>query len=466
METGYTNNAFEMTPVGILNPKIDPIDLTEHGEETPEPKQSDENAGFSGKVSAFCSSPTGKFAVKATLLILYIAYFLYCTLRCVFGDCPRDDGWWTLLTLSCVAFGIILLYIFFQTLWRPIWRVLEKAGKPLADNPMTQWIVYGVILAGYLTFVIVDAVALRNDPNSLISLGGVCTIIALCTLGSASHRNIRIRPVIIGLTLQFIFALIVLRWDVGQFIFSWLGDEVAIFLSNADEGAKFVWFAAWSSHDFAFTVLPIIPFFAAVTSVLYYLGWIQAVIKVLATGMEKLMGTTAGESTTCSANVFLGMTEAPLLIRPFLPHMTKSELHAVMTGGFATIAGSVMGAFIALGVDPRHLLAASLMAAPTALALSKLVYPETQETKMSAKQVESFTKADKESQPRNIIEAACEGASLSIPLVANIVANLIAIISLLSLIDSLLAWFGERAGLAPPVIDEPFTLEVILFHSF
>ncbi|KAL8573270.1 hypothetical protein ACOMHN_006681 [Nucella lapillus] len=189
-------------------------------------------------------------------------------------------------------------------------------------------------------------------------------------------------------------------------------------------------------------IMPMVVFFSAVMSVLYYLGVMQRIISVLGRFLGFCLGTTAAESLCAAFNIFLAMTDTPMMVRPYLPKMTKSELHAIMTGGFATIAGSVLGAYIGFGVPANHLLSASVMSAPAALAISKLTYPETEP---EAVQDQDYDIVDRGSEG-NLIEAASAGASYSILLVGSILVNIIAFLSILKFVNATLTWFGDRAG--------------------
>ncbi|KAJ8026189.1 Solute carrier family 28 member 3 [Holothuria leucospilota] len=214
-----------------------------------------------------------------------------------------------------------------------------------------------------------------------MSAVGLPIFIFFTYIFSKNPRRVKWRPVVWGLVLQFILGIFILRTSLGRSIFQWLGCIVGDFLNFTDAGSKFVFGEdTYTAHSFAFKVLPVLIYFSAVISVLYHLGIMQIVIRKLAWLMQNTMKTSASESLNAAANIFIGQMEAPLLIRPFLKDMTKSELHAVMTGGFATIAGSVLGAYITLGISPFHLMTASVMSAPVALAISKLFYPETKET--------------------------------------------------------------------------------------
>ncbi|CAJ0944288.1 unnamed protein product, partial [Ranitomeya imitator] len=192
------------------------------------------------------------------------------------------------------------------------------------------------------------------------------------------------RAVSWGLGLEFVLGIFIIRTEPGYQAFKFLGEQIQIFLNYTTAGSGFVFGETLIKEVFAFQALPIVVFFSCVMSILYYLGLMQYVILKISWLMQVTMGTTATETLSVAGNIFVGQTEAPLLIRPYLPDMTKSEIHAVMTGGFGTIAGSVMGAYISFGIDPSSLIAASVMAAPCALALSKLVYPETEESKFKS----------------------------------------------------------------------------------
>lgn len=200
-------------------------------------------------------------------------------------------------------------------------------------------------------------------------------------------------------------------------------------------------------------------FFSSFISVLYYLGVMQFLIRNIARFMAAVMGTSPAESLNAAGNIFIGQSEAPLLIRPFISKMTRSELHAICTGGFATIAGSVMAAYILYKVPANHLLSASVMSAPAALAMSKLFYPETRKSR-TGKEVYNLASG----QERNIIEAASKGASQSISLIANIAVNLIAFIALIEFLNQTLIWFGNRIGLEKP--GEELSFQFICSYVF
>lgn len=236
----------------------------------------------------------------------------------------------------------------------------------------------------------------------------------------------------------------------GGAVFRILSDGVSAFLALSYQGAEFLFGnlakpeyffpgeATWPGFgfQFAFTVLPTILFFSAFMAVMYYLGVVQVLISAMAKFMHWTMRTSGSETMSCTANVFIGQTEAPFLIKPFLKEMTDSELHAIMVGGFATIAGSVLAGYIAMGVDPGHLLAASVMSAPAALVMAKLLYPETEQS-VTAGDVEipDVETAD------NVVGAAANGTTEGLTLALNVGAMLIAFISLIACVDMFLGAF-------------------------
>ncbi|XP_041948785.1 sodium/nucleoside cotransporter 2-like isoform X3 [Alosa sapidissima] len=315
-----------------------------------------------------------------------------------------------------------------------------------------KWVFILVVLGLIMTWLAVDT---SKRPEQLMSLGGICMFVPVLFLTSAHRTAVSWRPVFWGLGLQFAIGVFVIRTEPGLIAFKWLGDQVQIFLNYTKAGSEFV-FGTELTQVFAFQTLPIVIFFSSVMSVLYYLGLMQWLIMKISSVMQVTMGTTATESLSVAGNIFIGQVEAPLLIRPYIKDMTQSEIHAVLTGGFATIAGGVMGAYISFGIDAAHLISASVMAAPCALATSKLSYPETEESKFkNGKNV----KVDGGGQ-KNILEAASGGASASIGLVANIVANLIAFLAILAFVNAALDWFGV-------LVDYPgLTFQLICSYVF
>jgi len=290
----------------------------------------------------------------------------------------------------------------------------------------------------------------------LLSVLGIFIIVGLAWLVSENRKRVSWRPVLWGLSLQFAIGVLFLNPYVSDFFYTVINEGVAKLLSFADEGAKFV-FAPFVPHqvldmdgnpmpvagmfptlvNMAFSILPTIVFFSALMSAFYHLGIMQKIVKVIAAIMVKTLGTSGAESLSAAGNIFVGQTEAPLLIRPFVEKMTRSELHAIMTGGFATVAGGVLGAYVGFlqGIPniAGHLVMASMMAAPAALALSKVMVPETEHSE-TAGRIENMPS----SEATNIVEAVAGGASDGMKLAINVAAMLIAIVALVAMADWML----------------------------
>jgi CNT family concentrative nucleoside transporter len=277
----------------------------------------------------------------------------------------------------------------------------------------------------------------------LISALGLVVFVGLAYALSVNRRAVRWSTVLWAIALQLIFAVFILKTTPGYALFSFLGDVVNKFLDFSDAGAKFVFGDKFQENFFAFKVLPTIIFFSSFITLLYHYGILQQVVKGVAWVMMKTLKTSGAESLSCAANIFVGQTEAPLLIKPYVRSMTLSELHAVMTGGFATIAGGVMAAYISLGVPAQHLIAASVMSAPAALAMSKLLYPETEQS-----QTAGTVNVKVERTAANGIDAAATGAIEGLKLVGNIAAMLIAFLALVALVNAVLGWFGSLIGVS------------------
>jgi CNT family concentrative nucleoside transporter len=275
-------------------------------------------------------------------------------------------------------------------------------------------------------------------PTNLVAFFGLLVMLLIAWALSNNRRMIPWRTVVMGTLLQFVFAVLILKTAAGRAVFEVASNLVTGFLDFSDAGAAFVFGDNFREHFFAFKVLPTILFFSSVITVLYYLGILQKVVKVFAWVMMRVMGTSGAESLSASANIFVGQTEAPLLIRPYVATMTKSELMAVMTGGFATIAGGVLAAYVGMGIPAGHLLAASVMSAPAALVMAKIMFPETEES-LTAGEV----RVEVEKPWVNVIDAAAEGAAAGLKLVLNVAAMLIAFLALVALLNAGLMKLGE-----------------------
>ncbi|MYK40556.1 MAG: NupC/NupG family nucleoside CNT transporter [Gemmatimonadetes bacterium] len=275
----------------------------------------------------------------------------------------------------------------------------------------------------------------------LISLFGLVVMIALVFAMSADRRKVDRRLVVAGVGLQFLLALLVLKTGPGQALFSYIGAFFTALLNYVDAGSSFVFGDAFGEHFFAFKVLPTIIFFAALMGVLYHLGLVQYVVVAFAWIMQRTLRTSGAESLAAAANVFVGQTEAPLVVRPYVASMTRSELMALMVGGFATIAGGVLAAFVGLGIDAGHLVAASVISAPAALLVAKVMQPEVEESKTLGR-----VSIEVERTATNVVEAAANGTLDGLRLALNVAAMLIAALGLIALVDGALGLLGQGVG--------------------
>lgn len=285
----------------------------------------------------------------------------------------------------------------------------------------------------------------------LMSLVGMVTLVAIALLFSYDRKSIRLRTVLGAFAIQAGIGAFVLYIPFGQVFLETISNGVSQVLVYANDGIGFL-FGGLGDVDnvgfvFAVKVLPVIIFFSSLIAVLYYLGIMQWVIRILGGALQKALGTSRTESLSATANIFVGQTEAPLVVRPFIARMTPSQLFAVMCGGLASVAGSVLAGYAQLGIPMEYLVAASFMAAPGGLLFAKLIMPETQDNQDG----DDVTKVDEELQaqedkPANVLDAAASGATSGLMLAANVGAMLLAFIGLIALINGILGgvggWFG------------------------
>jgi len=271
---------------------------------------------------------------------------------------------------------------------------------------------------------------------------GLLTMLGLAFAFSTNRRAIRMKTVAWGLGLQFAFAVFVLRVDTGRRVFQGAGDVVNRLLSYAFVGSQFVFGDLGKQGSklgfyFAFQVLPTIIFIAAFFAVLYHYGVMQFVIKIAAWIMTRVMGASGAESLNVAASIFMGQTEAPLTIRPFLPDLTRSELMTVMTSGMAHVSGGIMAAYIAFGIEPKHLLSAVIMTAPGTLLMAKMLVPETEHPKTAGRVVMSEDE-EKTEKEENLLGAVARGTTDGLHLALNIAAMLISFLALIALTNGIM----------------------------
>jgi CNT family concentrative nucleoside transporter len=350
------------------------------------------------------------------------------SLQFVFALIILRQDYWSFIGMALLG-ALLVVYL------------LQEEQRTLLPGPVGSLVVLAVA-------ALVGAVAGWFWPDGLPWLAGL--MVAVLVVGKWLPVLSKGRRMAGALLVVFGVAWLIVNGVYGQVIFAAFSEKAAAFLALSDYGARFLFGnlaqgefffvddgSAWPGFgfQFAFKVLPTIIFFGGFMGVLYYLGIMQVIIEALARFMRWTVGTSGAETLSCTANIFVGQTEAPLLIKPFLDDMTRSELLTIMVGGFATIAGGVLAGYIALGVPAGHLIAASVMSAPAALVVGKIIFPETEHSATAG----DVGMPDIDSGG-NVIEAATNGISDGFKLALNVGAMLIGFIALIAVIDSLLGW--------------------------
>ena len=301
--------------------------------------------------------------------------------------------------------------------------------------------------------------------SSWVGIIGILLIIGFGVLFSRDRKAISWKTVLAGMGIQLVLALLVMKWNLGQQALAAISGFIVQIIGYTDEGSDFLFGWLVDSADsnrfiFAFRVLPIVIFLSSVFSALYFMRIMPWVVKLFARFLTRIMGVSGSESLAAAANVFMGQTEAPILVAPYISTMTISELMAMMTGGMATVSGAVLGGYIALGINPEYLITASIMAAPASLVMAKILIPETGKS-LTAGRVELEIK----SESVNVVDALSRGASQGMQLALNVAAMLIAFIAVVALLNGILGllcgWIGlsDWLGAAP-------TFEMILGFMF
>lgn len=293
--------------------------------------------------------------------------------------------------------------------------------------------------------------------NALWSIGGIAVLLAIAYALSSNRKAINWRTVGGGLVLLLVVSFFVFKTKIGEIVLGKMTEGVNLLMDFAGEGVDFL-VGPIIEHDnlgtaFVFTALPSIVFFSALIGVLYHLGIMQKIINIIGGALSKLLGTSKVESLNAAGNIFVGQTEAPLLIKPFIKKMTESELFAVMVGGFASVSGAILVGYAALGIELKFLITAAFMAAPSALIMAKLFKPETDHARVQ--KIDSKQKGDS----GNVFDAAAIGASDGMKLAANVAAMLFAFIALIALVNGIIGGVGGLFGIS-------ISLEQILGYLF
>ena len=324
-------------------------------------------------------------------------------------------------------------------------------------------------MAVELFFSLIDLNEWSTNMEIVMGLVGIISLLLIAFVFSKHKKSINYRTVGGAFVIQAIIPAFVIFTPWGASFLQSITGAVQGIINSANAGVGFLFGGLVSNKMFeifggggfvfAFRVLPIIIFFASFMAVLYYLGIMQFIIKIFGGALQKILGTSRTESMSAAANVFVGQTEAPLVVKPYIKHMTRSELFAVMCGGLASVAGSVLVGYASLGVSLEYLIAASFMAAPGGLLMAKILEPETETAKVLTAEELSLVE-NEEDKPVNVIDAAAAGASSGLKLALNVGAMLIAFIALIALINTMLGAFGDVVGI------QALTLEQILGYLF
>ncbi|CAH1792806.1 unnamed protein product [Owenia fusiformis] len=378
----------------------------------------------------------GGWLSKIVLLIMLLGYTCYFIAALVYSVEKAR----ALIVITAIVVTLIF-YTFIRNHYGE--RIYEKIFQPCVSVAQRHsvWLARIVGLLVFIGFVLFLALDVIRSWMQLASLGGMAGFLLLAFITSKHPNHVRLRPIVWGMGLQFVFGVLVLRWKPGYDAIDWIARQVQTFLEYTNDASEVV-FGEYLDHPFIFMIMPMLIFFATVLAILHYFGIIQIIVGKMGWFMSFTLGTTAVESISVAANIFLNGLDSIMLVRPYLMSLTKSEFHAIMVGNHATLAGFAFAAFIALGAPARHLLSAAVMSAPAAMAVCKLNYPETE---VSCLKTEKDVKLGKATE-RNMVEAASSAASLAGKTIAAVVVNLVAFIAILAFLNTTIKWFGQRVG--------------------
>lgn len=373
----------------------------------------------------------------------------------------HDKNWiipfllWLAITLRIFFWHVPSRYV--SNAVRSVWKHTAVVVYNRIPENMRTLAGAAVTVATLLVGSFVTKESVNNTRgNRAISLLGMAIILFVFWLTSANRRKVNWRTVIAGMLAQYLIGLFVLRTGAGYSIFRFIADRAGDLLGFAKDGVTFLTDEATANKPmFFFGVIPAIIFFISLVQVLYYIRFLQWFIKKFATFVFWALGVSGAEAVVAAATPFIGQGESAMLVRPFVPHMTNAEIHQIMTCGFATISGSVLVGYIGLGLNKEALVSSCIMSIPASLAISKLRYPETEETLTAGRVV---IPDDDEHKAENFLHAFANGAWLGIKIGGTIVASLLCIIAVVGLINGLMTWWGHYLNINNP----QFTLQTIL----
>jgi len=445
----YTyDNVYDTVPMGDIHEKAPEYTTVMAGEESGSQYSSDSNESrtlvtqLQDVVFNFFSDyawAIGKI-ITVALLISYTIYFIMAIRHSTTG------GGLGLIVMTAFAIFCFIYSKIKKHFGDAIWN---NCGSPLSDCwnkawPVLRWILLpGTIIALilYLVFFVI------KDLQQLQSVSGMVFFVGVLYLTSKHPNRILWRPVIVGFVLQFVFGILVLRWKPGYDGIKWLSDEIMTFINFALEGAAIVFGdPTMLFHPFVFVIMPMLIYIGAVMSILYYLGVTQVIAGKAGWFMQIFLETTAIETLAVASNIFLNGMDTMLMLRHYLPKLTRSEFHCFLVGNHATVAGFAFATFVMFGAPPQYLISASVMSAPATIAVSKLAYPETEE---SVTKTQEDVKLEK-GEETNVIEASANGATIAGATVVAVVVNYIGFLGLLGFINATLRWIGTNVGFEDP----------------
>ncbi|KAG9246974.1 H+/nucleoside cotransporter [Calycina marina] len=431
---------------------------------------SEDGSDLAQQPSTF-QSRTKRYVAKYCRPVLHLAIFCVMTAWWITGlVLHRNDLGWLIpfLLYLGIVIRLVTFYISTKYITKPIAVVWHKVCANTTEKIPARFRLHLAGAGTVAVFIIGTFASEESDDNTrgnrAMSLLGLAVMIAFFWATSKNRKAIQWQTVIVGMLAQYIIAVFVLRAQAGYDIFNFIAFLATSLLGYAADGTLFL--TGTNAFDlgwFIVTVLPPIIFFIAFVQLLYYWGTLQWFIKKFATVFFYTMKVSGAEAVVAAASPFVGQGESAMLIKPFIPHLTDAELHQVMTSGFATIAGSVLAAYISMGINPLALISSCVMSIPASLAISKLRYPETEEPLTAG---EIMIPEDTSEKPSNSLHAFANGSWLGLKIAAMIASCLLTILALLGLFNGVIGWWGRYFSIANDDGSPKLTIQFILGYLF
>ncbi|OJZ81162.1 hypothetical protein ASPFODRAFT_85236 [Aspergillus luchuensis CBS 106.47] len=405
-----------------------------------------------------CMSRYSRHVAYAGILILFTGWWVTGLIL------HRDDLGWLIpfLVYLAITLRILFLYLPISVLITPVYWIWKQTVSRIVSHVPSRFRIPGAAIMTIAVIMIGCFVSADTPENTradrAVSLFGLIVFLFILWLFSRDRSNIVWHTVIVGMLVQFLVALFVLRTQAGYDIFNFISTLAQKLLGFAEQGVDFLIETGWAEKHkgwFIVSVIPVIMFFVSLVQLLYHAGILQWFVRKFATFFFWSMRVSGAEAVVAAASPFIGQGESAMLIRPFVPHLTMAEIHQIMASGFATIAGSGLIAYIGMGVNPQALVSSCVMSIPASLAASKIRWPEKEET-LTAGHV--TVPEDEEHQAANALHAFANGAWMGIKIAGMITANLLCIISLVGLANGLLTWWGRYLNINDP----PLTIQLIM----